>query len=151
VKGIRSPWAKPPPVEVDPLAGAKPGLQPVRFAGRLYSIVIELPLRIDETRARQLAFSILGEALDALTSLGPELHEELTRQKLALGERPLGPCVELPLGARPLFGVASSTDEATALAMVVDRLALTFNHLNNRRATTRDTLGAHHITVMRNA
>lgn len=149
MKGIRSPWAKPPPAPEDPLEGARPGKQPVRIQGRAYALIVELPLRLPEEKAKPLALNALGDALGALMEEGPELGEELTRQKLSLDARPLGPCVSIPLGMRTLHAVASSTDEALALAMTVDRLALALTRLMNRRATTRDTLNVHFVTLVR--
>lgn len=149
MKGIRSPWAKPPPAPEDPLEGARPGKQPVRVQGRAYAIIVELPIRLPEDKAKPLALNALGEALASLAGTGPELAEELARQKLALDERPLGPCVSIPLGAKTLHALASSTDEALALAMAVDRLALALTRLMNRKEATRDTLKAHFVTLVR--
>ena len=148
-KGIRSPWAKPPPAPEDPLEGARPGKQPVRIQGRAYALIIELPIRIAEEKAKPLALNALGEALAVLGAEGPELGEELVRQKLALDVRPQGSCVSLPLGSCVLYALASSTDEALALAMTVDRLALALTRLGSRRETTRDTLKTHFVTLVR--
>lgn len=150
MKGIRSPWAQPEKAAPeDPLAGAKRGKQPVQLAGRAYTLLVDLPIRIDEERAKALALNALGEALLALQGEGPELDTELTRQKMGLNTRPLGACVTLPLGPVELHAVASSTNEVLALAMAVDRLALVLNALVVQRPSTRDTLRSHHITLLR--
>lgn len=149
MKGIRSPWAQAPTPPSNPLEGARPGRQPVRLVGRAYAVLVELPLRIDEDRARTLALGALGEGLLSLQALGPEFEEELALQKLSMQERPLGPCVTLPLGPVTLYAAASSTDEALALAMAVDRLALAVTRLTSRGVPATETLTKHYTTILR--
>ena len=149
MKGIRSPWAQPPPVPDDPLEGARAGKQPVRIHGRAYSFFVELPVRLPEERAKPLALSVLGDALGALERDYAAVAEELTTQKLGLDTRPIGTCVTLPLGARSLYAVASSTDEGLALAMAVDRLAIAITRLCVRHPEARATLKSHYTTIVR--
>ena len=149
MKGIRSPWAKPPAAPEDPLEGARPGRQPVQIQGRTYTFVVNLPLRLPEDKAKGLALNALGEALGELQAEHPELQTELATQRLSLDERPLGACVSLPLGSRILHALASSTNEALALAMAVDRLALALTRLMADKPGARAILDAHYINLLR--
>lgn len=149
-RGIASPWVEREQAPVDPLEGAKAGTQPVRFAGRHYTFVVALPFVIDEVRAVGIAAQTFGECLLALKELTPRLERELAAQRLSLTDRPMGPCVSLDFGVTPLYAVASSSNEALAQAMAVDRLATALSVLLATEPSSRGILAAHHLSLLRN-
>lgn len=150
--GIRSPWAAREKPKEDPLAGARKGRQAVPFVGRAYTLLVELPFRIDEDKAQGLAMRALSDCLAALAARTPEtLTPALARQSLALNERPSGPAIDLPLPDLTVWGAASSTNEGLARAMLVDRLALVLSEVERATPAGRDTLKAHYVTPVRTA
>lgn len=151
-KGIRSPWAPREVAPADPLAGARKGRQAVAFGGRAYTLLVTLPFRMaDEARIRVLGEKALGECLVVLSARVPAFAATFAKQNLAHGERPLGPCVEVPLPEASVWGVASSTSPALAYAMVVDRLCLALSEIEHGDPVGRDILMSHFITIVRTA
>lgn len=150
--GIRSPWAQREKPPEDPLAGARKGRQAVAFGGRAYTLLVTLPFRMDdETRARTLGEKALGECLVVLAARVPAFAATLAKQQLAHGDRPLGPCVEVPLPEASVWGVASSTNSALAYAMVIDRLCLALSEIEHGDPVGRDILKSHFVTIVRAA
>ncbi len=147
--GILSPWAERPEAQVDPLEDARAGRQPVRFNGRVYSIVVTLPFRFeDEGKALGLATQTLGECLEELR---PVVEPLLQAQKITIGQKPLVPSVEFDLGVLTLYAVASSTDERLARAMAIDRLAHVLSVLVVSDPRAKALMANYRTTILRTA
>lgn len=131
------------------MRGAVSGQMPVLFHGRVYTLYVMLPFRLPEDRALPMGLRTLGECLVILAGQIPETHECLTKQKLSLKERPLGPCSQIELPDVTLSGTASSTDPLLARRMLIDRLCLALNEIQALVPAARDILSAHFVTILR--
>lgn len=155
-KGVLNPWVQPAKAqEAEPVAAqlsakARAGKTPVAFQGRLYTLLVTIPVLLkDSTDAEKAARHMLGELLThrALFDAMPTLR----RQNLSLKEQDiLGPRVQMPFGPATLYAAASSSDLALAQAMALDRLALALTEARARVPAVGKVLQEHGLEVLRN-
>jgi hypothetical protein len=155
-KGVVNPWANQKKKGAadsvqERLAGkAREGKTPVSLQGRLYSILVTLPVRFQESKDADVAARhVMGEFLQK--SQNTPLAQLLLQQKVSVKESDLiGPKVTFEFGPVQLHAAASSSDLNLALAFGIDRLALALTEGRVRNKSLENLMKEHFLEVLRN-
>lgn len=154
-KGVVSPWTAPKKGEVERVedrlkSRAREGKTPVTLQGRHYSILVTLPVRLQDAKDADLAARhVLGEFLQK--SQSTSLTPLLLQQKISFKESDfLDAKVTFDFGPVKLYAAASSSDLNLALAFGIDRFALALTEGRVRNSAIESLMKEHFLEVLRN-